>query len=1204
MKRDETHRGKHFSRCQAAARWILAAGVVLVGFAGGGRAGVLWQLGIEDGSSGEFRPWIDPTTGARLDYSDPASDPRFLVGKSTPARDWFAYQPGTANGGAGFRPHPATVTFVLDRPVLETARLRLSLLAYSARLPLVEVEVNGRRGRFYQRTTLDLRAGDPAVFFIPYYSSATVEARVPGGWLVAGTNRITLTAVDEPGDRDDTRPSGFPWPGSSGIHYDALRLETIDAVGDTGDAGGLGVRVVPTVFYRRHGGGLEERVTVDVSSAESMDGARVVLRMEGFEREVRIATSRSFGEERIEFWVPEFSGTRDAEVRVMHRGAVRTHRAQVTAGRRWTLRVVPNAHLDIGYTDHPAKVAELQSRMLDRAIEWSGTDPNFRFTPDGFWCVEAFQRGRGAEAVSMLIDRVRNRRIELPVVHSSLFTGFASVENMIRHLFPSWRFSRAHGTPFEIALQTDVPNSSWSWASVLAASGVRGFVLASDAYRAPFLLRNRFHEHSPHWWEGPDGRRVLTWHSRHYHQLASLFGLPAGMANGRDSIPRFLEIYDRPGYRSDSVLVYGSQVENSDLHPAQADLAGRWNREFAFPRIEYSTFAEALDRITRDSGPDLPVFRGDGGPYWEDGLGANARTTALARANMRRVLSAEILSATASLLQSRVVVEEERLEGAWEAMRLTDEHTWHADCSVREPLAHQTRIQGELKDGHAVQAQRDIEHVIARSLGILADAIPAAPGSLVVFNPLSWERSGWVESDLAHGLELVELASGRACETETVITGNAFRRVRFLAQAVPAVGYKVFGSRPARPAPPTGTDGSARNLASQALVLTNDVYQVEFDRESGAVHRWIDRETGMELSGPANPHGVALGDVVYVTGGDALPNRLVQFSTVDPVPRLEMSVAKGRGGMHVRRGAGGWRAVRIDSLPQLPRIETEYFLPDQGRRLELTVRMTKVETWRKEGVYVAFPVSTSLRSPRLRYATATGWVDPSKDLLRGASLEWFAVQGWAALEGEKGCVCVSPVEAPLITWGDIARGRWPETASSDREPVLFSYVMNNYTPEGYQAGQGGVFVFRYVLTNQRTLDPVAAYRDGMAAQTPLEVNEVTRNDKAFQRTTHLPADRHSFVQLRPETVSLSTFKRADAGGGHVARIINLTSEPVRATLEFAAGPVARAWRATPLEHPLAPLESPGGRTEVPLQGHAFETVTLTFGPADTRPAGP
>ena len=88
----------------------------------------VWQVGTFDESSQEFK-------GSRIDYSNSSQDPVFYVGKSDPARDWYAYQPGSGNGKAGFRPHPFTIKFDLPSAPQGVFSLKVGLLAYMARTP-------------------------------------------------------------------------------------------------------------------------------------------------------------------------------------------------------------------------------------------------------------------------------------------------------------------------------------------------------------------------------------------------------------------------------------------------------------------------------------------------------------------------------------------------------------------------------------------------------------------------------------------------------------------------------------------------------------------------------------------------------------------------------------------------------------------------------------------------------------------------------------------------------------------------------------------------------------------------------------------------------------------------------------------------------------------------------------------------------------
>lgn len=1163
----------------------------------------LWRIGTRDESSAEFHPWIHPTTGERqIDYSDPRSDAVYRVGTSDPAKDWPAYQPGSANGGAGFREHPARIEFQLGEAPRGDLELRLDLLAYSARLPVVQVDVNGRRTWWYQHPRLTTSAGDPAVFFQPHYSVAEVRCPLPGTWFRAGTNHLVVTAIDVPGDREDVRPSGFPWPGCSGLIYDALTLATAnEAEGKRRDSA-VELQVEPTVFFRERQGELREEVDVVVHFPGRVPKGLVRWEMNGrrVEGDLGAGGGREGGEGRVTLEVPVWEGSAEATIQVVENGRTWDFRRTVKAGRRWTLWMVPHEHLDVGYTDYDAKVAELHSRVVDDAMALSEQKPGFSFTLDGFWVVEQYRAGRSPVSLEQMIRAVREGRLHVPVVHGSLFTGSASLEGLIRNLYPSRRFSREHGTPFDVAIVTDVPSYSWSLASVLASAGVTYFVGASDAYRGPFLLWNSLNQLGPHAWEGPDGGRVTTWYARHYHQVSSLLGLPPRPSLARDALPRFLQAYDRPSYRANSVILYGSQVENVTLNQEQAGFPEVWHREYAFPQFRIGGFAEAMEDVTRQQG-ELPVVRGDGGPYWEDGLAANARVTALARENSRRLPSAEKMATLAMQWNPRYSVDAVDLESAWHASRLIDEHTWHADCSVRDPESDQARRQGDAKDARAFEAKRALERVLQRSLSAIADVVPASPGTLMVFNPLSWKRSGWVEVEVGRGQAIVDPATGRWVPMEVLREGRVYQRVRFVAPEVPAMGYRSLVLRPmpgkvkassaqtseAAVGPKTGTEFAGM----PGPVLKSRHYKVTLDVARGGLSSLVELESGREW---VDPHAAyALGQWLYVTGGDELPNRLVQYSTVSPVPDLAIHpTGSGRLTFAGREAWGEVARMETETL-HCPRVETEVLLPDDRKEIRITVRVKKTASLSKEAAYVAFP--WAIEAPRFRYATQNGYVDPTRDLLAGACQEWFAIQDWVGVEGSGGSVLLTPLDAPLVTFGDVVRGVWPREFGT-RKAVVFSYVMSNYTPEGYAASQGGDFVFRYGITSRGRFEAGDAATWGAETMTPLETSEITRSDKGTggRGMGGLDPVQGEGLRVEPDTVQVVAWKQAESGKGRVLRLLETSGNPTEVRVQRPGGTIVRATRCNAVEDDLGELEVDGnGNTlRVPLGGFGLATIRL------------
>src|SRR5882762_3257921 len=105
------------------------------------------------------------------------------------------------------------------------------------------------------------------------------------------------------------------------------------------------------------------------------------------------------------------------------------------------------------------------------------------------------------------------------------------------------------------------------------------------------------------------------------------------MRAAEETLPLFFQNYGGSNYKSNSTLMYGTQVENS----------GDWNSHYAYPHLEYSGFHQALTSIVADFKNDMPVIRGDGGPYWEDGIAADAYYGAIERGTEARAPSAEKL---------------------------------------------------------------------------------------------------------------------------------------------------------------------------------------------------------------------------------------------------------------------------------------------------------------------------------------------------------------------------------------------------------------------------------------------------------------------------------------------------------------------------------------------------------------------------------
>ncbi len=723
------------------------------------------------------------------------------------------------------------------------------------------------------------------------------------------------------------------------------------------------------------------------------------------------------------------------------------------------------------------------------------------------------------------------------------------------------------------------------------------WVAASNNYRAPLLFREHWNEKSPFWWEGPDGGRVLFWYSWAYLQVQTLFGLPPSLSAARESLPIFLQAYSKPTYKPDVALIYGTQVENTDLFPSTATFATDWNKTYAYPKLTYATFPEFFHYVESHFGSALPTFHEDGGAYWEDGIASDAYFAAEDRQNQNRALSAEILSSINHSIDPDLNMPAALLHEIWNNIILFAEHTWLSYNSVVQPDHDESVKQLRVKDDRAERASLDIEDAMNRSLSQLADRIQIPADTLVVFNSLNWRRDVLVETDLLPKPRLIDLTTHQETPLETLYQKEKFVRVRFLARDLPSVGYKCFrieyGKESPRPQP-----------ATISQTVQNSFYKVTLDGASGAIAHLYDKQLQRELVDSNSPY--KFGQYLYVTGGD----RDTEAGTWQTVlayggtqiiksfltlPKAELTVHAASNGRLLRTEHEPWGTsiLLTSSAPNTPTIETEILLFDSQKKIEIRYRLHKNYTTNKEAAYFAFPVA--LPSPQFAYSSQQGWVDPAHDLMRGAGVEWFSVQHWMAAHDANVAVGVVPIDAPMASFGDINRGQWPERLHP-ASGTLFSYVMNNYWDTNYRAGQEGDFVFRYVMTSASKLDGAGLTHLGMEEMRPVEVDHVVSQDKTGNPERPLPPTGEGFLETEGDGISLITWKPAEDGNGSILRLAETRGRSTEATLRLPHAGITSANLCTGVEDNKSPLPVEDGSIHLSFKKFQILTVRIVTKP--------
>jgi hypothetical protein len=1102
-----------------------------------GQAQEIWRIG-------EFDRDYDEFACARNYPAFPQTFPQdvvFRIGVSQTKRDWSFVHPGPTDYWAGSRTHPFTIEFELAKAPDTPLRLRIALVDVQGAQPTaLALKIGDTTGTFRLRNG----GGDASLTDPAKGQPQEVSAQLPAAMFHAGLNRIVI------------------WSTGSWFLYDAISLAAEPVVGKPRVRS---LALEPTVLFKRMaGGGLGQVVLARMELEGPAEAPRLTVEAAGRKVETGAQGLPVFGQVEQEVLVPEVKAptqvTATATVGESSARAVAT----VKPERHWRIFMAASSHTDIGYTDLQAKVAERHNDNTDRAVKLCEKFPAFAWNLEAAWQADEYARARTPEQCERLYALARAGRIGIQASYLNMLTGLCSHEELNRWLYYAALLKRKHGVPMESALTSDVPTQTWGLPTTLAAAGVRYFAVGINGYRGYGFtkLMSLF----PYWWEGPDGSRVLAY-------FAPGYGQAGGPLRTIEELRNWVLVTtkNQANFPYDALFLYGAFADNCPLEESIAATAQQWADRYEYPKVIVGTNAEYFRYMEKTYGGKLPVVRGDGGAYWEDGAAASAFETAANRRAHETASAADALWATARWA-GKVTAPRTGLYAMWRNILLYDEHTWGSWNSVSEPDSPFTTAQWTVKARFATDADSDSRHLMGDGLQELMALVRTEGPGLLIFNATSWDREGAVvEAELPAGKAPADPVTRRAMPAADTGGEGARHKVLFRPPKVPAWGYVVCPLV-------DGKVGEAKTVEAAApATIENDGLRLTVDPVTGGVASLVDKRTGREIVDQAAPY--KLNEYLYVSGGDG--TNIVDVGANKAADLTVHRAAAAKIQRTVYPGLGE-RLVVTGAAEKTPWLSSSYTLWDGCARLDINNYLTRTPERKKEAAYFAFPFAAT--QPEIRLEIPNGVMRPEVDQLPGACKEWYAVQHFARVGGKEGTLAWVSLDAPLVCIGDINRGRWPEKLEI-RNGWLFSYVMNNYWPTNYKADQGGHFEFRYSVTARAASDAEAA-RFGWQAAMPLQCRVIEKAQKG-----RLPAA-GSFCRVAPEGVMITAVKAAEEGPGVVVRLLSLERKPVVARLTVGLQGLRSAKLCNLIEEPVGELKMSSATVSVPVRPMAPTTVLL------------
>jgi alpha-mannosidase len=813
--------------------------------------------------------------------------------------------------------------------------------------------------------------------------------------------------------------------------------------------------------------------------------------------------------------------------------------------------VVFKTHFDIGYTDLAGSVVnKYKTSMIEGAlkvIEKTKSlpgDEHFTWTLPA-WPMQQILSGSSPGVKEKIVEALQNKYLAVHALPFTIETEASDLETLARSFQSSSDISRAYSLELPTdAKMTDVPEHSWILATVLANAGVRflhlGCNAASQSPEVPDLF----------WWEGPDGSRVLTMYSWKYY--------------GTDVVPP-----EGWPYKTWLAIIHTNDNQGApepEVVQQTLDEIKRLNPNARVTQGRMSDFCDLL--LKENSG--IPVVRKDMPDTWIHGYMSKPAEVKISRTIKKEIFTLDMLNTGLNLWKSKNIDLSDEIKKAVENSLLFDEHTFGLAMShghsgywcygdqfktlKAENVFDPIEFSWKEKSLRIIDAERVILPELNDKVRELANSVNIEEAHITVYNPLPWKRNGLVvlqtsSGNLKGATSLKDIASGRIIDITN--SGNI---IRFIAENVPAMGYKSYLLTRSN-----NSTGSGLRLKNAENVIENEFLKVTIDRTRGGVGSIIEKKSGREIVKPGSEY--VFGGYVYerfsrentesyakdyIKGGwDWAPAEIgkpnltdEKYKQVHPEPyavEYEIDKIKVSAIMHFRSDDNNpYNYTMIYSLyKDLPYLEVQWGITGKSP-----------EPWPEAG-WISFPFNVV--NPTFHAGRLGAIVDPSTDYIKNSNLDYcFVNTGIAITDPDRRGFGISSPDVPGISLD--RPGLWKFTRNfTPVVPNVFYNLYNNQWSTNFTEWIEGSWSARFYIW------PVDDYGNEKSVITPSEELRVPMLAEFSAGGRGQMASSSKGIELSMRGVLVTAFGKNPDGKGLILRLWEQAGNSGKCTVSLPEG---------------------------------------------------
>lgn len=446
------------------------------------------------------------------------------------------------------------------------------------------------------------------------------------------------------------------------------------------------------------------------------------------------------------------------------------------------INVVGHSHIDVAWLWRLKHTREKCSRTFSTVIHLMEQYPKYQFlqsTPQLYEFIEEDY----PEIFTKIKEKIKCGRWEITGgMWVEADCNVPSGESLVRQfLFGTRYMKKKFGVDCNILWLPDVFGYSWALPQIIKKSGLKYFMTTKISW-------SQFNrpEYDTFRWRGIDGTEILTHFITTPGEAEEPFYTYNGVLNP-ESVQGIWDNYHQKDINNELLLSYGWGDGGGGPTKEMIEIGNKMKELPGIPEVRFSKaepFFKSLEEKTKDN-PNFPIW--DGELYLEYHRGTYTSQAQVKKNNrFSEILyhNVELFSSFTDVLIDDYKYPQKDINDNWKIILRNQFHDILPGSSIHEVYEDSAE--------EFEQAMSSGERILKNTLGELTKNIALDGEKLVVFNPLSWSRTGWIlipwEEGLSEKIFITE--DGKKLFTKKIDSQD--KKLLIYMPEIPALGYKAF----------------------------------------------------------------------------------------------------------------------------------------------------------------------------------------------------------------------------------------------------------------------------------------------------------------------------------------------------------------------------------------------------------------------------